>query len=101
MHQSQTIDKLELLGKSDVMHQVYRMSGRLCNVDGPVLIVGESGCGKKMGAHALHYYSHRSASSFHIVPGNEIHESSHERRLGIDEGQAVDSTYYIPNWTSL
>jgi len=99
--QSQTIDKLELLGKSDVMHQVYKMIGRLCNVDCAVLIVGEVGSGKKMVARALHYYSHRSASPFHIIPGNEIHESSHEEMLGIDEAHPVDSTYYIPNWTSL
>jgi DNA-binding NtrC family response regulator len=101
MQQSLTIDKLELLGKSDVMHQVYKMIGRLCNVDCAVLVVGEPGCGKKTVARALHYYSHRSASPFHIISGSEVHESSHEDLLGIDESHFADSTYYLPNWTGL
>jgi two-component system nitrogen regulation response regulator GlnG len=98
---SETIDKLELLGRTDVMHQVYKMIGRLCNVDCAVLMIGEAGSGKKTVARALHYYSHRSSSPFHVVPGNEIRESSHEDLLGIDETHPYDSTFYIPDWSSL
>jgi|GEM_PF-5257908 len=98
---SQTIEELQLLGKSDLMHQVYKMIGRLCNVDCAVLMVGEAGSGKKTVARALHYYSHRGSSPFLIIPGDEVRESSHEELLGIDETHPYESTCYIPNWTSL
>src|SRR5262245_60306531 len=97
----QTIEKMQLLGRTDVMHQVYKMIGRLCNVDCAVLIVGEQGSGKKAVARALHYYSHRSSSPFYVIHSAEARESSHEALLGIDENHPHDSTFYIPDWASL
>lgn len=101
MPAAQTIDKLLLLGKTDVMHQIYKMIGRLCNVDCAVLIIGERGCGKKTVARALHYYSHRAASPFYIISPGEIRDSTHEELLGIQEDHPYDSTYYIPQWNLL
>src|SRR4030095_6806538 len=98
---SQTIEKLQLLGKTDVMHQVYKMIGRLCNVDCAVLIIGEAGGGKKAVARALHYYSHRRSSPFHLISGEELRESTHEELLGIDESHPYDSTFYMPDWVSM
>jgi two-component system nitrogen regulation response regulator GlnG len=97
----QTIETLLLLGKSDPMHQIYKMIGRLCNVDCTVLIIGERGSGKKTVARALHYYSHRSASPFYIMDADEIQDSTQEELLGIREDHPFDSTYYIPRWTSV
>ena len=101
MPAAQTIDTLLLLGKTDIMHQVYKMIGRLCNIDCAVLMIGEPGCGKKTVARALHYYSHRSASPFHIIPGKEVRDSTQEELLGIDENHPFDSTFYVPQWSSL
>ena len=101
MPSAQTIDKLLLLGKTDAMHQIYKMIGRLCNVDCAVLVIGERGCGKKTVARALHYYSHRAASPFYIISAAEIHDSTHEELLGIRDDHPVDSTYYIPQWNTL
>jgi two-component system, NtrC family, nitrogen regulation response regulator GlnG len=101
MASAQTIDKLLLLGKTDVMHQIYKMIGRLCNVDCAVLIIGERGCGKKTVARALHYYSHRAASPFYIISTDAIRDSTHEELLGIQGDHPADSTYYIPQWNTL
>ena len=100
MPPSQTIDKLLLLGKTDVMHQIYKMIGRLCNVDCCVLIIGERGCGKKIVARALHYYSHRNASPFCIISADGMRDSTQEELLGIGNDHPFDSTYYIIQWTS-
>ena len=101
MPAEQTIERLLLLGKSDVMHQIYKMIGRLCNVDCAVLIIGEKGSGKTIVAQALHYYSHRSASPFCTIPADAVRDSTHEELLGCNEEHPYDSTYYVPQWTSL
>jgi two-component system nitrogen regulation response regulator GlnG len=101
MQSPQTIDKLLLLGKTDIMHQIYKMIGRLCNVDCSVLIMGERGSGKKTVARALHYYSHRSASPFYIIPSEGVRDATHEELLGIREDHPPDSTYYMSQWNSL
>jgi two-component system, NtrC family, nitrogen regulation response regulator GlnG len=98
---AETISKLELIGKTDVMHQIYKMIGRLCNVDCAVLIIGEPGSGKKNVARALHYYSHRSSAPFYVISGEYANDASHEELLGIGETHPFDPTFYITDWPSL
>lgn len=95
------VESLQLLGKSDVMHQLYKMIGRLCNADCAILLIGERGSGKKMVAQALHYFSHRAAFPFTTITGDLIRETNDEELLGINEGHQADFTCYITGFTSM
>jgi len=58
----------ELIGKSDVMRELYRQLESAKGIDSSMLILGESGTGKELVARILHRNSIRSANSF--VPIN-------------------------------
>ena len=92
---SQTIESLHLIGASDVMQQLYKVIGRICNADCAVLLIGEKGCGKSMVARALHYYSHRAQYPFQMIDGTQARETNDEDLLGLDETHAFGSTCYI------
>lgn len=57
----------ELVGKSDAMRRVYSLILKAAETDAPVIIYGETGCGKDMVARAIHNYSGRKGS---YVPVN-------------------------------
>lgn len=57
-----------LLGSSPAMHALRRQIAKLARSEGRVLIVGETGTGKELVAHALHEQSSRRAKPF--VPVN-------------------------------
>jgi len=101
MPTTQIIESLHLIGKSDLMQQLYKMIGRVCNVDCPILLIGENGSGKSMVARALHFFSHRSSSPFHVIQGTETTESSEEELLGITDHQDINATYYITDLGSM
>jgi two-component system nitrogen regulation response regulator GlnG len=101
MSASQTIDSLTLVGKSDAMHQIYKMIGRLCNVDCAVLLIGEKGSGRGLVARALHFFSQRAAFPFHILGETADRESSDEEIIGIDHTHQVEATCYVPDYMSL
>ncbi|HJZ11378.1 MAG TPA: sigma 54-interacting transcriptional regulator [Acidobacteriota bacterium] len=98
---SQQIDSLTLIGKSDVMQQLYKMIGRVCNVDCAVLLIGEKGSGRGVVARALHYFSHRAASPFNIISAEDARETNDEELLGIDLSHPTESTYYITDYTAM
>lgn len=50
-----------IIGESKAMEEVYDIIGRVADTDTTVLLRGESGVGKELVAHAIHYNSHRSA----------------------------------------
>ena len=54
----------EMIGKSPVMQQVYRMVERLKDVDTPVVVSGESGTDKELVARAIHFMGERKNESF-------------------------------------
>jgi two-component system nitrogen regulation response regulator GlnG len=98
---SETIESLRLVGKSDAMQQVYKMIGRLCNVDLSILLLGEKGSGKKLVAEALHFFSHRASSPFHIIKGSEVRECPDEELLGITETHDGNATCYITEFSAM
>ncbi len=51
-----------IIGESKAMHEVYDIIGRVANADTTVLLRGESGVGKELVAHAIHYNSQRASN---------------------------------------
>src|ERR1041384_2702291 len=98
---SQTIDSLHLIGKSDAMQQLYKMIGRVCNVDCAILLVGETGSGRSVVARALHYFGHRASSPFNLIQSGNFPESQDEALLGIDQSHQNEATCYVTEFASL
>jgi DNA-binding NtrC family response regulator len=59
---------LRLIGISDVLLETERMAIRFAKSNCPVLVTGETGTGKELIAHSIHYYSARRNKPF--VPVN-------------------------------
>jgi Nif-specific regulatory protein len=57
-------DVHNMVGKSNAMREVYRLIEQVADSNATVLIRGETGTGKDLVAHAIHYYSLRSAKPF-------------------------------------
>lgn len=53
-----------IIYKSDVMARCIEVAKRVAQTDVPVLLQGESGCGKELFAQSIHNASNRSASPF-------------------------------------
>jgi DNA-binding NtrC family response regulator len=52
-----------IIGQSPVMQNVFKLIGRASRSVAPVLITGESGCGKEVVARAIHKFSARTLRS--------------------------------------
>jgi len=59
--------KVEIVGQSAAMQEVYKIIGRMAGSSTTVLIEGESGTGKEVVARAIHDYSTRAAGPFVAV----------------------------------
>lgn len=53
-----------IIGKSPAMQEVFKLIGRVSRSDAPVLVTGESGCGKEIVARAVHQFSPRSKREY-------------------------------------
>ena len=53
-----------IIGRSQPMQEVFKMIGRVSRSDAPVMITGESGCGKELVAGAIHKFSPRMQKEF-------------------------------------
>ena len=67
----------EIVGKSPLMANVFKLVGRASTTDEPVLITGESGTGKEVIANLIHKFSPRSENPFiaincAAIPGDLI-----------------------------
>ena len=67
-------DELPLVGRTQVMQQLYRLVARVMNTDLPVLISGESGTGKSLIARAIHDFSDRRTLPFVTITAADIRE---------------------------
>ena len=57
----------EIVGTSARMNSIFQMMDRIAQVDGTVLITGDSGTGKELAARAIHYAGPRKDGPFVVV----------------------------------
>ncbi len=70
-----------IIGHSAAMDRVRRLIGRAAESEASVLILGETGAGKELVAHAIHANSGRSNGPFVVVDCSNITESLAESTL--------------------
>ena len=76
-----------IIGRSDVMQEVYKSIGRVAPTDATVLIRGESGTGKELVARAIYQHSQRANKSFLVINCVAIPETLLESELfGYEKG---------------
>jgi len=82
-----------IIGRSKPMLAVYDLIYRVSRADATVLIRGESGCGKELVAHAIHYNSMRAGKPFIKVSCSALPESVIESELfGHEKGAFTGAT---------
>lgn len=82
-----------IIGKSGAMRLVFDMISQVAGSDATVMIRGESGVGKELIAHAVHYNSTRSSKPFVRVNCAALAESLIESELfGHEKGAFTGAT---------
>ncbi len=71
----------EIIGASPAMQEIYRLTRRVARSNASVLLLGETGTGKELIAHAIHRLSHRSSGPFIRVNCGALSESLLESEL--------------------
>jgi DNA-binding NtrC family response regulator len=71
----------DIVGRSEPMQAVFKMVGRVALSDAPVLVTGESGCGKELVARAIHNYSERNKKPLIAINCAAIPENLLESEL--------------------
>jgi len=71
----------DIVGQSEAMQSVFKMVGRVAMSDAPVLVTGESGCGKELVACAIHNYSERNKKPLIAINCAAIPENLLESEL--------------------
>jgi len=69
---SKAVDRGEIIGRSDVMQEVFRLVEQVAPARSTVLITGESGTGKELIAKAIHESSPRATRPFVTVNSSNI-----------------------------
>ena len=83
----------EIVGKSQIMQQMFALMQRTAGSDITVLISGESGTGKELVARAIHFNSDRKAGPFITVNCAAIPETLIESELfGHERGAFTGAT---------
>lgn len=80
-------DSDQIIGKSKVMQEVYKLIGQVAESDLTVLIRGESGTGKELVARAIYHHSARKDQPFLAINCAAIPETLLESELfGYEKG---------------
>ncbi|HEY6119697.1 MAG TPA: sigma-54 dependent transcriptional regulator [Pyrinomonadaceae bacterium] len=69
---SKAVERGEIVGRSDVMQEVFRLVEQVAPARSTVLITGESGTGKELIAKAIHEASTRAGKQFVTVNSSNI-----------------------------
>jgi len=69
---SKAVDRGEIVGRSDIMQEVFRLVEQVAPARSTVLITGESGTGKELIAKAIHEASTRAGRPFVTVNSSNI-----------------------------
>lgn len=69
---SRAVDRGEIVGRSDVMQEVFRLVEQVAPARSTVLVTGESGTGKELIAKAIHEASLRASKPFVTVNSSNI-----------------------------
>ncbi|AZV78189.1 response regulator [Parasedimentitalea marina] len=65
-------DDLPLVGRTEVMQNLYQLIARVMNTDLPLMISGESGTGKSLIARAIHDFSDRRVLPFVCATSSDL-----------------------------
>jgi DNA-binding NtrC family response regulator len=69
---TRSVDRGGIIGRSDIMHEVFRLVDQVAPARSTVLITGESGTGKELIARSIHESSPRTARAFVTVNSSNI-----------------------------
>ena len=82
----------ELLGESEIMHEIFYKIEKIAPTDANILILGENGTGKDLIAKAIHQQSLRSAKPYVKVDVGALSENLFESELfGHKKGAFTDA----------
>jgi two-component system nitrogen regulation response regulator GlnG len=82
-----------VVGRSDVMQNVFKMIGQVAATDATVLVTGESGTGKELVARSIYSYSRRSDKPFLAINCAAIPDNLLESELfGHEKGAFTGAT---------
>lgn len=70
-----------IIGRSAPMQEVFKMIGRVSRSDAPVMVTGESGCGKELVAGAIHKFSPRTQKTFVAINITSIPDNLMESEI--------------------
>jgi len=89
-----TAGAVDLIGQSPAFQHLMRHVTKMASAAAPVLIQGETGCGKELVARALHYLGPRSDKPFLPINCGAIPDSLIEAELfGHDRGAFTDAKH--------
>jgi DNA-binding NtrC family response regulator len=86
-----------MIGKSPIMRDVYRLLERAASIEMTVLLTGETGTGKELAARAIHYHSERRHNPFVAVNCGVLPSELVERELfGLGKGNLAGAAGLKP-----
>lgn len=83
-----------IIGNSEPMQQLYRNIQKVCELDDPVLITGETGTGKELVANAIHYHSPRADAQIIVINCGSLADSLVQAELFGYEKGAFTGAYH-------
>lgn len=76
-----------IIGHSPPMQTLFRQIDKICKLDDPVLISGETGTGKELVANAIHYHSSRADKQLVVINCGSLADSLIQAELfGYEKG---------------